>query len=145
MHTRDFIVPQTSLRSALHPPVEGAARFRQQKDYSIRSQTVICTKTQSFDTRLLRPPVARETYQVCACMRLSLCTDIACDWQHLCESHSSNGASDGSLRPLHSGTCCPGLLKQHLLGDCRCGGRKSSLIPWLHKNVAHMRYIGNEY
>lgn len=45
-------------------------------------------------------------------MHLSLCTCIACDWQHLCESDSSNGASDVLLRPLYLCTCCPGLLKR---------------------------------
>lgn len=109
----DFIVSQMSQRSASHPPVErfgGADRFQQQKDYSIRSQTVICTKTQSLNTlpvfsglRLLGEPIR--------CVCLSLFTCITCDWQHLCESDSSNGASDVLLRPLYSRTWCPGLLK----------------------------------
>lgn len=141
-----FIVPQMSRRSALHAPVEGADRSQQQKDYSARSQTVICTKTQSFDTRPLRPPVARETCQVCVCTRLSPRADIACDRQHLCESRSSNGASDGLLRPLHLCTCCPGLLNQRQRRlSSRCGRQKSSLVPCLCKNVSKMQYIGNEY
>lgn len=134
MRVRDFIVPQMSPRSAPHPPVEGADRFQQQKDYSICSQTVTCTKTQSFNTRLLRPPVARETYQVCACARLfaraltlhatgSICVRVIL----LMEPRMV------SLRALFSCTCCPGLLMPS------CGRQKSALIPSLCKNYKYAR------
>lgn len=133
------------------PTVEGADRLQPPREYSICSQTVIRTKTLSFDIRLLRPPVARETSQVCACMHLSLCTCIACDWQHLCESDSSNGAPDVLPRPLYLCFCCPGLLKRRwavvvVPWQAEVIFDPVSVQKYLPTRSQHaLQYIGNEF